>query len=207
MPSKPTTTSFALLGLLGIKPWTAYEMVAQIKRGLYLFWPRSDAHLYAELKRLGERGHATAETVEGSRRQRTRYTMTPAGRAALDEWFGTEPSAPVVEVEGFLRMFLGDQTTKENLRNTLEATARQAREYYSAGYVVTREILDTGGPFPQRLHLVEPMALFLNQFYRLLITWCETTAASIDEWPDTEGVGLTPEARGRLERMLAQPDP
>ena len=55
MPSQPTTTSFALLGLLGIKSWTAYEIVAQIKRGVHFFWPRSEAHLYAELKRLVER--------------------------------------------------------------------------------------------------------------------------------------------------------
>ena len=85
MPSKPTTTSFALLGLLGIKSWTAYEIVAQIKRGVHFFWPRSEAHLYAELKRLVERGHATAEVVEGPKRQRTRYTITPEGRAALEE--------------------------------------------------------------------------------------------------------------------------
>ena len=52
MPSKPTTTSFALLGLLGIKSWTAYEIVAQIQRGAHFFWPRSEAHLYAELKRI-----------------------------------------------------------------------------------------------------------------------------------------------------------
>jgi PadR family transcriptional regulator AphA len=207
MTSKPTTTSFALLGLLGIKSWTAYEMVAQIKRGMYLFWPRSEAHLYAELKRLVERGHATAEVVEGARRQRTQYTITPEGRAALGEWFGTEPSAPIVEVEGFLRMFLGDQTTKEGLRESLEVTARQAREIYATGYAVTREILETGGPFPHRLHLVEPMAIFLDEFYRSLIGWCERTIAEMDSWPDTRDVGLTPESRKRLERMLAQPAP
>src|SRR4051794_17268541 len=207
MPSKPTTTSFALLGLLALQPWTAYEIVAQIRRGLYLFWPRSDAHLYAELKRLVERGHATAEIIAGSRRQRTQYTITPEGRAALEEWFGTEPSAPMVEVEGFLRMFLGDQTTKDSLRGSLEVTARQAREFYDAGYAVTREVLETGGPFPNRLHLVEPMAIFLDEFYRMLIRWCERTITEIDEWPDTRDVGLTPETRARLERMLAQPEP
>jgi hypothetical protein len=51
------------------------------------------------------------------------------------------------------------------------------------------------------------MAVFLDDFYRLLIRWCERTIAEIDEWPDTRDVGLTPAARKRLERMLAQPDP
>ncbi len=68
-------------------------------------------------------------------------------------------------------------------------------------------MLDTGGPFPHRLHLVEPMGLFMNDFYRLLVQWCERTIAEIDEWPDTKDVGLTAETRERLERMLAQPEP
>ena len=207
MPSKPTTTSFALLGLLGIKPWTAYEIVAQIKRGVHFFWPRSEAHLYAELKRLVERGHATAEVEEGRRRQRTRYTITRAGRAALEDWLGSEPAPPVVEVEGFLRMFLGDQGTAHDLRESLEATARQAREFHAKGRAVIEELLDTGGPFPHRLHLVEPMATFLDDFYRLLIQWCEQTIAEVEEWPDTRNIGLTPRSRERFKQIVARPSP
>ena len=102
MISRPTATSFALLGLLGVKPWTAYELVAQTRRSLHYVWPRSEAHLYAELKRLVERGHATAEVVEGRGRQRTRYTITPLGRAALEAWLATEPAPPMLEIEGVL---------------------------------------------------------------------------------------------------------
>ena len=60
MASKSTATSFALLGLLALQPWTAYELVAQANRSLHFYWPRSEAHLYAELKRIVERGHASA---------------------------------------------------------------------------------------------------------------------------------------------------
>lgn len=207
MPSQPTTTSFALLGLLGIKSWTAYEVVAQIKRGMHFFWTRSEAHLYTELKRLVERGHASAEVVEGRRRQRTCYTITPEGRAALQEWFGSEPAAPVIEAEGFLRMFLGDQATTEDLRDALETTARQARELHAEGKALIDELLHTGGPFPNRLHLVEPLATFIADFYRDLIEWCQQTIAEIEEWPDTCDIGLTPRGRERWERILAQPDP
>ncbi|OBH40410.1 PadR family transcriptional regulator [Mycobacterium mantenii] len=207
MASKPTTTSFALLGLLGLRSWTAYEIVAQIKRGVHFFWPRSEAHLYAELKRLVERGHASAEIVEGPRRQRTLYTITPEGRAALEEWFGSPPAAPVIEAEGFLRLFLGDQGTAEDLRESLEATAREARELHAKGKALIGELLHTGGPFPNRLHLVEPLATFIAGFYRDLIEWCEQTITEIEEWPDVRDVGLTPRGRERWERILAQPDP
>jgi PadR family transcriptional regulator AphA len=203
MPSAPTATSFALLGLLGIQPWTAYDLVAQAKRSLHHFWPRSEAHMYAELKRLVERGHAHAEVVEGRRRLRTRYTITPAGRAALKDWLGTEPAPPVLEIEGLLRVLLADQGTAKDLRAAVEATARQARELRADGVMLLEELLTTGGPFPQRLHLTERAASLYGEFLRLLVRWCDETLAEIETWPDTTDIGLTPRARQRLEQLVA----
>jgi PadR family transcriptional regulator, regulatory protein AphA len=207
MGSKPTTTSFAILGLLSLQPWTAYELVAQSKRSLHWFWPRSEAHLYAELKRLVERGHAEAEVVDGRRRQRTRYTITPQGRAALDDWLGTEPAKPSIEVEALLRMILADLGSVEDLRAALESTARQVREVRTNGIALTQDLLATGGPFPQRLHLTERAVTFYSDFLRLVLRWCNETLAEIDTWPDIRDVGLTPKARERLERVISHPDP
>jgi DNA-binding PadR family transcriptional regulator len=204
MASRSTATSFALLGLLGLQPWTAYELVAQTRRSLHYFWPRSEAHLYAELKRLVDRGHARAEVVAGRRRQRTRYTITPAGRAALQDWLGSEPAAPTIEVEALLRLLLADQGTVKDLRSTLNATARQARELRDGALVLGDELLSTGGPFPHRLHLTERVVALYGEFLLLLMRWCEETSNDVDIWPDTRDVGLTPDGRLRLERLLAR---
>ena len=207
MTSRPTATSFAILGLLGLQPWTAYELVAQARRSLHHFWPRSEAHLYAELKRLVERGHADAEVIEGRRRQRTRYTITPKGRAALEAWLGTEPAPPTLEVEGLLRVLLSDQGTAKDLCAALEATARQARVLDADGRAIARELLTTGGPFPQRLHLTERVVAFYAEFLWLLTRWCDETLAEVETWPDTRDIGLTPQARERLQQLLARPNP
>jgi DNA-binding PadR family transcriptional regulator len=204
--SQPTATSFAVLGLLSLQPWTAYELVAQAKRSLHWFWPRSEAHLYAELKRLVERGHAEAEVVDGRRRQRTRYTITPQGRAALGDWLGTAPTAPSLEVEALLRMMLADQSSVDDLRAAIETTAQQAQELRINGIALVKELLSTGGPFPQRLHLTERAATFYADFILLLLRWCNETLAEIDTWPDTRDMGLTPKARERLERVANLPD-
>jgi DNA-binding PadR family transcriptional regulator len=205
--SKPTSTSFALLGLLGIQSWTAYELVAQVRRNMYIVWPRSEAHLYAELKRIVERGHASAEVVEGRRRQATRYTITAEGRAALEEWLGTEPAPPLLEVEGILRLFLADQGSKEDLRAAIESTKRQASGLLAYGATIGEELLSTGGLFPQRLHLTERVSAFLGEYLVLLVDWCDETLKEIDTWPDTRGVGLTPQARERLELLRARYNP
>lgn len=113
----------------------------------------------------------------------------------------------MIEAEGFLRLFLGDQGTAEDLRASLEATAREARELHAKGKALIDELLHTGGPFPNRLHLVEPLATFIAEFYRDLIEWCQQTITEIDEWPDVRDVGLTARGRERWERLLARPDP
>jgi PadR family transcriptional regulator AphA len=206
MPSKPTTTSFAILGLLSVQPWTAYELVAQSKRSLHWFWPRSEANLYAELKRLVERGHAEAEVVDGRRRQRTRYTITRQGRAALDEWLGTKPTAPSLEFEALLRMILADQGSLDDLRTAIAATTLQAREMRASGVALTKDLLTTGGPFPERLHLTERAVTFYADFIHLVLRWCNETSAEIETWPDTRDVGMTPKIRERLERVISLPD-
>lgn len=206
MASRPTATSYAILGLLGVQSWTAYELVAQAKRSLHWFWPRSEANLYAELKRLVARGHAQAELVEGRGRQRTRYTITDSGREALQGWLRTDPAPPSLEVEALLRMLLGDQGTTEDLRAALQTTARQARESAVRGQAINEDLLSTGGPFPERLHLTERVVTFYAEYIQLLTRWCEETLAEVETWPDTRDVGLTPQGRKRLE-AIARSDP
>ncbi|ABL04746.1 PadR family transcriptional regulator [Mycobacterium ulcerans] len=203
MTPQPTASSFAVLGLLGVQPWTAYELVAQSKRSLHWFWPRSERHLYAELKRLVERGHAEAH-VEGGRRRRTRYTITPAGRAALQAWLGTEPAPPTLEIEGLVRVMLADQGNMDDLRAAVEATARQARTVRAEGLPFVAELLATGGPFPQRLHLNERLVSFYSDFNNLLLRWCEETLADVETWQGTQDIGLTPSGRQRLVRAISE---
>ena len=47
-----TTTSYAILGLLAIRPWSTYELARQMQRDLRFVWPRAESNLYAEPKKL-----------------------------------------------------------------------------------------------------------------------------------------------------------
>ena len=209
MAPSPSATSFAILGLLGLQPWTAYDLVAQARRSLHYFWPRSEAHLYAELKRLVERGHAHADVVEGRRRQATRYTITQEGRAALEEWLATEPAPPTIEIEALLRVLFADHGSLQDLRAALRATARQTSVLRIGLLVLGEEALSTGGPFPERLHLVERVGALYGEFLLLLQRWCEETLVEIETWPDTRELRLTPQARKRFAQLLdrARQDP
>ena len=47
-----TSTSFAVLGLLVVRPYSAYELAAQMRRSFVFIWPRAVSGIYEEPKRL-----------------------------------------------------------------------------------------------------------------------------------------------------------
>jgi hypothetical protein len=110
----------------------------------------------------------------------------------------------VLEVETLLRVLFADQGSVEDLRSALKVTASQAREAGSASVILGDELLNTGGPFPDRLHLTERVVAFYGEFLLLLIRWCDETMDEVDTWSTTKDLGLTPQARQRLSELLAE---
>ena len=77
-----TSTSFALLGQLALRPWSGYEMTRNVTRTLHWFWPRAESVLYDEVKRLATIGLAETREAPGRRgRPMSVYSITPAGLA------------------------------------------------------------------------------------------------------------------------------
>ena len=87
-----TTTSYAVLSLLALRPWTTYELAKQMKRSLGWIWPRAESRLYEEPKKLVAAGLATSRSEPTGRRRSTVYSITPEGRQALAGWLA-EPGA------------------------------------------------------------------------------------------------------------------
>jgi PadR family transcriptional regulator, regulatory protein AphA len=201
---KATPSTYALLGLLAVRSWTGYELTQQATRSLHYAWPRSETHLYNEEKRLVQLGWATVREEPAGRRSRKRYTITTAGRHALREWLGTPPDAPRLEVEGLLRVFFADQGSVDEVVAALRATAVAARRDLDGLLSLTGDYLATGGPFPERLHLI---ALAIEQVTDLLSRIEQhslESAAEVACWETTKGLGLTSSTRSRLEQVLAR---
>ena len=52
VPAALTTTSYAVLALLALRPWTTYQLAKQMERSLGWIWPRAVSRLYEEPKKL-----------------------------------------------------------------------------------------------------------------------------------------------------------
>jgi DNA-binding PadR family transcriptional regulator len=198
-----TTTSYAILGLLNIKPWSAYELTQQAQRSLRYAWPKSESHLYAEPKRLLRLGLArVTETAAGPVRTRQVYRITAAGRRALKDWLESEPSPPQLEFEAVLRLFYADATDKDAILSTLAHTQDDLHKRYTEGLPLVEAWLAGDAPFPERLHISALVAAFTRDLLLLMIHWSEFAKHEIEQWPRTDGLGMTPRTRDILQRVL-----
>jgi DNA-binding PadR family transcriptional regulator len=177
-----TATSFAILGLLAVRPWPTYELAKQVNRSLRHFWPRAESNLYAEAKRLVTGGYAVARQEQTGERRRTVYRITPHGRKALREWLDTPGGETRLESEPLLKLFFADQGSKTDLLDTLramgaaaeaqQAILRRMAEEYSAGL----------GPFPERL-AVSVLALGLVwEHLEATIAWSRRAVQVVGKW-------------------------
>jgi PadR family transcriptional regulator, regulatory protein AphA len=185
MPLSPT--SYALLGLLSLRRWTAYELAQQAQRSFRYLYPRAERHLYAEAKRLAEEGLARSEPTHTGKRRSTTYAITPAGRKALREWLRTQPAPPVLEAEVLLRSFFGELGRREDLLAALQSARLQAIQAQRELAAFAQERLDGAAPFPDRDSVVVLTMRLVVDFQRLLEEWAEWASLEVSAWEHPGG--------------------
>jgi PadR family transcriptional regulator AphA len=179
-----TTTSYAILGLLAVKPWTTHELVQQVDRSLRRLWPRAQSKLYEEPKKLVAHGYAKATDDSVGRRRRTRYTITATGRRALATWLRQPGEGPALEFEQLVKIHFADSGTKADVIANLQATRAWVLEQNAENLAAARAYDAGDGPFPQRAALNQLAGRFLTEFYLTVARWVAWAAALVDTWPD-----------------------
>jgi DNA-binding PadR family transcriptional regulator len=185
MSAQPlTTTSYAVLGLLSIKPWSSYELTQQMDRSLGRVWPRAVSKLYEEPKKLASHGLARSAIQQNGRRRRTVYTITAKGRRDLAEWLGQPGDGAVLEFEQLLKVFFADNGTTADLLATLVAAQAWAQARCAESLAIGEQYRTGSGPFPQRLPELQLTSRFLTDFYLLVGQWAGWAASIVETWPD-----------------------
>jgi PadR family transcriptional regulator AphA len=178
------TTSFAMLGMLAIRPWSTYELAKHVDHSLRPMWPRARSNLFNEPKKLVVHGLAAANEETVGRRPRTVYTITPAGRRALRQWLGTPGEGPVLEFEQLLKVFFADQGTKADALNAVATIKQWARDRNAENIAVARSYVAGTGPFPERAAVLSVVGRFLTEFADMVNEWADWATTTIETWPD-----------------------
>ena len=118
-PSRLTTGSYAVLGLVGEQGASAHDLVRMMRRGS-VYYALSPSQIYAEPKRLERLGYLTVREAPGRTRPRKVYSLTEQGRRAVRDWMSQPTGFPRLQHEAAVRVMCADlagtQPVLESLR-------------------------------------------------------------------------------------------
>jgi PadR family transcriptional regulator AphA len=209
---KLTPTSYALLGLLARRPWSAYELNVNMQTSVIgAFWPRAASHVYSEPKKLLTLKLATAKQERLNGRDRTVYKITHAGLKTLQDWLASPTESYVtlsfVAMLKFLYAASGDKKTLEANLDDIEQSTLTAAVAVLEGVrpMATEQSGSTAGmPY-------NAMALnFLADVMEAQLAWVKEVRADLDKLKDTRmgeqstqmGLESYKQLIGRLERIV-----
>ena len=112
---------FALLGCLIYQPMSGYDLKQFTDRSTSNFWHAELSQIYVTLKALEKEGLITSASVQqAARPDRRVYSITPAGRQALDEWLN-EPFTSIDQYKDtlLLKLFFSARIDRETLLTQL----------------------------------------------------------------------------------------
>lgn len=187
---KLTTVSYGILGLLGLRPHTPYELAQQFKRS-GTFWASAESVVYNEPKALVAHGLATASAETNSGRRRTRYSITEAGRQELRRWLSDPAVEPQFQFDAMMKVLFSDLGDKDDLLGAIEAMRAWADRTQAGAAMIAHDYTTGDELYPGRAHIVG-----LTQAYRVGLAqmtrqWADWAEQQVRHWPDT-GSGPAP---------------
>jgi DNA-binding PadR family transcriptional regulator len=194
-----------MLGLLASRDRSGYELAREMEQTLRFVWPRAASKLYEVQKHLVERGLAIARRERTGKRPRTVYSITPAGRRAVEAWLASAPAEIALEAEPVVRVWFGHLGSKEDLIASIEAVRAQAETTLRHGRLLGQERL---AEMPaERGHVAAALFKFLWDYNTMLVRWAAWARSEIDEWSDTAPTPAKFERAAEILRAcLAQVD-
>jgi DNA-binding PadR family transcriptional regulator len=179
-----TTTSYAILSLLALREYGAYELIQRMERSLHFYWPRAQSKLYQEPKKLVAAGLARSRQERNGQRVRAVYRITPAGRRALKRWLSEPGAGPVLEFEALLKTAFADHGTLAGLSSNIEAILEEAIATQEFGRMLAEEFLAGAPTFTERLHVGVLVWRFLQDWAVQREAWARSALEWIDGWED-----------------------
>jgi DNA-binding PadR family transcriptional regulator len=197
-----TTTSYALLGLLAIRPWSTYELAQQMRRNLHYFWPRAESNLYAEPLRLVSGGWAKARSLPVGRRRRTVYSITAKGRRTLEHWLDEPAAGPRLEAEPLVKFTFAEHTTKKSVMENLREFGKDAERRQSEIRAIFEEYLREADQFPERVHINVVAYRLLWDHTQADAKWAAWAVGQVARWPTTKKPSSRSESMDVLRAAL-----
>ena len=141
---KLPATAYVVLGLVSVRPSAGHELAGFSERSIGNFFPIARSQIYSELERLCRLGLLSVTEVRQQRWPTKRvYEVTEAGGAEMRRWLEAAPVEAERNRNLFLvRVFFGDQVSRERLDALLDDYEANARAYRDTLAAVVERLAD-----------------------------------------------------------------
>jgi len=167
-----SSTAYVILGMLGWRPMSGYEIKSLVDKSTRLFWAASYGQIYPELRHLREAGLIEGKASPQGGRKRNVYRLTPSGRKELRAWLQTDPRVFEVRDEGLLKLFFADATGGDSAAATLEAKRRTHERI-----VEDLRGVEASGKPEGFAYIVLRYGIEFNEW---MAEWCKRTQAALE---------------------------
>jgi PadR family transcriptional regulator AphA len=133
MSSELTPLSYVVLALVGRGGAAPHDLVRMARGGQRLYYAGAASKIYEQPKRLERLGYLRSEKRPGKTRERTYYTLTDEGLAALREWLARPSSFPRIQSEAVARVMASDLAEDEGVVADSLAALREEIAELAAG--------------------------------------------------------------------------
>jgi PadR family transcriptional regulator AphA len=129
MSSDLRPLSYVVLALVGREGAAPHDLVRMARGGQRLYYAGAASKIYEQPKRLERLGYLRSEKRPGKTRERTYYTLTEKGLAALREWLGRPSPFPRIQSEAVARVLASDLAEDARVvADSLQALRREITE-------------------------------------------------------------------------------
>jgi DNA-binding PadR family transcriptional regulator len=173
---QPTAVTWTVLGLLGVKPMSGYDIKRAVDRTIRHFWAASYGQIYPELKRLEEAGWISGKDASQGERARRIYKLTAQGGRELEAWLHGYETRIEMRDESLLRLFFADALPRDEALGLLAAR----REGYRMMLAYLRSLDDGEGADPPFVDLVYRWGL---DYCEWGIEWCDRQERRLRQVP------------------------
>ena len=170
--------SYEILGLVGRGGAGAHDLLRMARHGRFLAWA-GESQYYVEPKRLASLGYLDARREPGKTRERTVYTLTEKGLAALRDWARTPVTFTPLKSEVLGRLLIADLVGEEVTRESVATLRDDLADLYAR----LEESERSAEALPHRRKYLLLVTSFLRGLVDLHVEWLDEVEAELS--PDS----------------------
>jgi PadR family transcriptional regulator AphA len=166
-------TAYVILGMLGMRPMSGYDIKRLVDNSTRFFWAASYGQIYPELRRLAGAGLIEGVEEPESGRNRTVHRLTADGRKRLREWLAEDPETFEMRDEALLKLFFAAGSGGRDAASALAAKRRQHESIVERLRDLEPKVAQGDSSFQ---HLVLSYGIECNEW---AAEWCERAIAEL----------------------------